>query len=104
MDSTGRQFSGEGETIGTVPDTVAVTLPSMGESVAEGIVARWVKAVGDPVKEGETVVEVTTDKVDVEVPAPADGTVAEILAAEGATVQVGATLGRIAVGAATAPA
>src|ERR1700730_8051601 len=76
----------------------------MGESVAEGIVARWVKAVGDPVKEGETVVEVTTDKVDVEVPAPADGTVAEILAAEGATVQVGATLGRIAVGAATAPA
>src|ERR1700694_4663138 len=71
MDSTGRQFSGEGETIGEAPDTVAVTLPSMGESVAEGIVARWVKAVGDPVKEGETVVEVTTDKVDVEVPAPA---------------------------------
>ena len=70
----------------------------MGESVAEGIVARWVKAVGDPVKEGETVVEVTTDKVDVEVPAPAAGTVAEILAAEGATVQVGATLARIAVG------
>src|ERR1700674_5655869 len=72
----------------------------MGESVAEGIVARWVKAVGDPVKEGETVVEVTTDKVDVEVPAPAAGTLAEILAAEGDTVQVGATLGRIAVGAA----
>ncbi len=83
-----------------MPDTVAVTLPSMGESVAEGIVARWVKAVGDPVKEGETVVEVTTDKVDVEVPAPAAGTVAEILAAEGDTVQVGATLARIAVGAA----
>ena len=74
----------------------------MGESVAEGIVARWLKAVGDPVKEGETVVEVTTDKVDVEVPAPAAGTVAEILAAEGDTVQVGATLARIAVGAAPA--
>jgi multifunctional 2-oxoglutarate metabolism enzyme len=70
----------------------------MGESVAEGVIARWVKAVGDPVKEGETVVEVTTDKVDVEVPAPASGRLAEILAEEGATVEIGATLGRVAVG------
>jgi 2-oxoglutarate dehydrogenase E1 component len=76
-------------------DTVALTLPAMGESVTEGIVARWVKAVGDAVKEGETVVEVTTDKVDVEVPSPVAGKVVEVLAAEGSTVEVGATLARI---------
>src|SRR4029077_12226372 len=70
----------------------------MGESVAEGIVARWVKAVGDPVKEGETVVEVTTDKVDVEVPSPATGRLAEILVKEGDTVDVGATLAMVAPG------
>src|SRR5438309_1814301 len=67
----------------------------MGESVTEGIVSRWLKAVGDPVKEGETVVEVTTDKVDVEVPAPASGRITEIHAAEGATVEVGAALATI---------
>ena len=86
-----------------MPDTVALTLPAMGESVAEGIVARWVKAVGDAVKEGETVVEVTTDKVDVEVPSPVAGRIVEILAAEGSTVEVGATLARIEPGA-VAPA
>ena len=80
-------------------DLVAVTLPSMGESVSEGTIARWVKAPGDPVREGETVVEVTTDKVDVEVPAPASGRLEDILVEEGATVEVGATLGRIAAGA-----
>ena len=69
----------------------------MGESVTEGTIARWVKAVGDPVKEGETVVEVTTDKVDVEVPSTATGRLAEILAAEGATVEVGGTLATVAV-------
>ena len=69
----------------------------MGESVTEGIIARWVKAVGDPVKEGETVAEVTTDKVDVEVPSPATGRLAEIVAEEGATVLVGGTLAKVAV-------
>src|SRR5579884_4313637 len=82
-----------------MPDTVDVTLPSMGESVSEGIVARWVKAAGDPVKQGETLVEVTTDKVDVEVPAPASGKLSQIVAEEGATVTVGATLARIEAGA-----
>ena len=68
----------------------------MGESVSEGIVSRWLKAVGDSVDEGEPVVEVTTDKVDVEVPAPATGRLTEIVAAEGETqVAVGAVLGRI---------
>ncbi|TMB92006.1 MAG: multifunctional oxoglutarate decarboxylase/oxoglutarate dehydrogenase thiamine pyrophosphate-binding subunit/dihydrolipoyllysine-residue succinyltransferase subunit [Chloroflexi bacterium] len=83
-------------------DTVPVTLPAMGESVTEGVISRWRKAPGDTVKEGETVVEVTTDKVDVEVPAPTAGTVAEILAEEGASVEVGAVLATIAPGAASA--
>jgi 2-oxoglutarate dehydrogenase E1 component len=79
----------------------------MGESVSEGIVSRWLKAVGDTVDEGEPLVEVTTDKVDVEVPAPATGTLTQIVAAEGETVAVGATLAVIAPGpaaAATPPA
>ena len=81
-------------------DRVAVTLPHMGESVTEGTVGRWLKQVGDSVSEGEPVVEVTTDKVDVEVPAPATGRLDEIVAAEGETVTVGAVLARIAAGAA----
>src|ERR1700687_2905583 len=76
----------------------------MGESVSEGIVSRWLKAVGDSVDEGEPVVEVTTDKVDVEVPAPATGRLTEIVAAEGETVAVGATLAVIAPGPAAVPA
>jgi 2-oxoglutarate decarboxylase len=70
----------------------------MGESVTEGTVSRWLKAVGDSVTEGESLVEVTTDKVDVEVPAPAGGTLEAILAQEGDTVTVGATLATIASG------
>ena len=64
----------------------------MGESVSEGIVSRWLKAVGDSVEEGEPLVEVTTDKVDVEVPAPATGQLTEIVAAEGETVGVGVVI------------
>ena len=76
----------------------------MGESVSEGIVSRWLKAVGDTVEEGEPLVEVTTDKVDVEVPAPTSGRLSEIVAAEGDTVAVGATLAVIAPGPPAAPA
>ena len=83
-------------------DPVSLILPAMGESVSEGIVSRWLKAVGDTVDEGEPVVEVTTDKVDVEVPAPATGRLTEIVAAEGETVAVGATLAVIAPGPAAA--
>ena len=85
-------------------DPVSLTLPAMGESVSEGIVSRWLKAVGDTVQEGEPLVEVTTDKVDVEVPAPTTGRLTEIVAAEGETVAVGATLAVIAPGPAAVPA
>ena len=67
----------------------------MGESVAEGTVTAWRKRVGDTVENGEALVDVTTDKVDVEVPAPAAGKVVKILADEGATVKVGGPLAEI---------
>src|ERR1700693_14451 len=76
-----------------------VTLPEMGESVTEGTVAKWLKQPGDPVREGEALGEVTTDKVDAEVPAPATGTLTKILAEAGKTIAVGAPLAEIAVGA-----
>src|SRR6059058_1254906 len=76
-----------------------VTLPEMGESVTEGTVAKWLKQPGDPVREGEALVEVTTDKVDAEVPAPATGKLVKILAAAGQTIAVGAPLAEIEVGA-----
>src|ERR1700737_267882 len=79
--------------------TMQVTLPEMGESVTEGTVAKWLKQLGDPVREGEALVEVTTDKVDAEVPAPATGTLTKILAEAGKTIAVGAPLAEIAVGA-----
>ena len=76
-----------------------VTLPEMGESVTEGTVAKWLKQPGDPVREGEALVEVTTDKVDAEVPAPATGKLVKILADAGQTISVGAPLAEIEVGA-----
>ena len=79
-----------------MPDTlIVVTLPDMGESVTEGTVTSWRKRVGDRVESGESLVDVTTDKVDVEVPAPTAGTVTKILAEEGATVKVGGPLAQI---------
>ncbi|MBV8727314.1 MAG: pyruvate dehydrogenase complex dihydrolipoyllysine-residue acetyltransferase, partial [Candidatus Eremiobacteraeota bacterium] len=74
---------------------VKVTLPEMGESVAEGSIVEWRKRVGDFVQQGETLVEITTDKVDVEVPAPESGVVARVAADEGAKVSVGALLAEI---------
>src|SRR5215203_2510482 len=61
--------------------TVQITMPEMGESVTEGIVLEWHVAEGDSVKEGDTVVEVSTDKVDAEVPAPMDGEITKHVAA-----------------------
>ena len=72
--------------------TVQITMPEMGESVTEGIVLEWHVAEGDAVKEGDTVVEVSTDKVDAEVPAPADGVITKLIAAVDDEVPVGAPL------------
>ena len=69
-----------------------VTLPALGESVTEGTVTRWLKQVGDSVAVDEALLEVSTDKVDTEIPSPVAGTLLEIKAAEDETVEVGAIL------------
>ena len=79
--------------------TVDIVTPTGGESVTEGTILEWSVKVGDAVKDGDTVVEISTDKVDMELPAPADGTITEILAEEGETVTVGQVIGRMSVGA-----
>ncbi len=68
---------------------IEVPMPQMGESIAEGTVSKWLKAVGDEVARDEPLLEISTDKVDAEIPAPAAGTLAEIAVAEGQTVEVG---------------
>jgi 2-oxoglutarate dehydrogenase E2 component (dihydrolipoamide succinyltransferase) len=77
-----------------------VTMPALGESVTEGTVTRWLKAVGDEVSADEPLLEVSTDKVDTEIPSPASGTLLEITVAEDETVEVGAQLAVIGSGAA----
>src|SRR5271165_6279531 len=69
-----------------------VIMPQLGESVVEGTISRWLKQVGDPVSEFEPLLEVSTDKVDTEIPAPASGRLLKILIPAGATVTQGATL------------
>ncbi|MFJ8702338.1 2-oxoglutarate dehydrogenase, E2 component, dihydrolipoamide succinyltransferase [Streptomyces ardesiacus] len=82
-----------------------VVLPALGESVTEGTVTRWLKSVGDSVEEDEPLLEVSTDKVDTEIPAPASGTLLEIVVGEDETAEVGAKLAVIgAAGAAPAAA
>src|SRR5438067_1667397 len=83
--------------------TVGVVMPAMGDSVAEGTVLEWHKQEGDEVEADETIVEISTDKVDVEVPAPATGTITEILAEEGETVNVGQVIARMQASASAAP-
>ena len=72
-----------------VASNVDVVMPQMGSSVTEGTISRWLKQVGDTVQADETIVEISTDKVDTEVPAPTAGVVLELLVAEGVTVDVG---------------
>ena len=81
-----------------VNTTVEVVMPPMGDSVSEGSILEWHKQEGDEVSEDETLVEISTDKVDAEVPAPVTGTVVKIHAAEGDTVGVGSVLAEIAPG------
>src|SRR3954468_20474549 len=78
--------------------TVQITMPQMGESVTEGTVLEWHKQVGDRVEADEPLVEVSTDKVDADVPAPAAGTLTKILAEPDETVTVGQVLGEIEAG------
>ncbi|HMM48754.1 MAG TPA: 2-oxo acid dehydrogenase subunit E2, partial [Miltoncostaeaceae bacterium] len=88
----------------TSSSAVPVLLPEIGESVTEGVVLEWRKAVGDVVEVGEPLLEVTTDKVDVEIPAPAGGVLTRIVAQEGETVEVGALLAELDASAEAAPA
>ncbi|MBB3594445.1 2-oxoglutarate dehydrogenase E2 component (dihydrolipoamide succinyltransferase) [Rhizobium sp. BK529] len=81
-----------------------IRVPTLGESVSEATVGTWFKKVGDAVKADEPILELETDKVTIEVPAPASGTLSEIVAQAGETVGLGALLGQIAEGAAAAAA
>ncbi|HTD57608.1 MAG TPA: multifunctional oxoglutarate decarboxylase/oxoglutarate dehydrogenase thiamine pyrophosphate-binding subunit/dihydrolipoyllysine-residue succinyltransferase subunit [Solirubrobacteraceae bacterium] len=82
----------------TINETIDVVTPAAGESVTEGTILEWHVKVGDFIKVDDTIVEISTDKVDVELPSPASGTVTEILAEEGDTVGVGQVIARLTVG------
>jgi len=75
---------------------IDVVMPQMGESIAEGTVSRWLKKPGDKVERDEPLLEISTDKVDAEIPSPAAGTLSEIIVKEGQTVPVNSVLARIA--------
>jgi 2-oxoglutarate decarboxylase len=87
-----------------VDSTVQVTMPQMGESVTEGTVLEWHKQVGDTIEADEVLVEISTDKVDAEVPSPRGGTIARLLVAEGDTVSVGQPLAEISTNGGAPPA
>lgn len=82
--------------------SISIVVPQLGESVAEGTVSKWLKQVGERVRREEPLVEIQTDKINVEIPAPADGVLESITVAEGTTVLVGTEIGVL--GAAGAPA
>ncbi len=85
--------------------SVEVVMPQMGESITEGTVSKWLKAVGDKIEKDEAILEISTDKVDAEVPSPSAGTLLEIRHQEGETVEVGTVVAMIgAEGEAAAPA
>ena len=85
-------------------DATEVVLPALGESVTEGTISRWLKAVGETVEVDEPLLEVSTDKVDTEIPSPAAGTLLEIRVAEDETAAVGAVLALVGDAAAATPA
>ncbi|MBT3232040.1 MAG: 2-oxo acid dehydrogenase subunit E2 [Calditrichaeota bacterium] len=74
---------------------VEMVMPQMGESIAEGTIVKWIKSVGDRVELDEDILEISTDKVDSEIPTPATGVIAEILIQEGTTVPIGTVLALI---------
>ena len=81
---------------------IEVPMPQMGESIAEGTVSKWLKQVGDPVERDEPILEISTDKVDAEIPSPESGTLVEVRIQEGETVEVGAVVAYIDTGAGAA--
>ena len=85
-------------------DATEVVMPQMGESITEGTVSKWLKAVGDTIEKDEPLLEISTDKVDAEVPAPAAGKLLQILAQEGETVEVGAVVALVGTSVGSAPA
>ena len=89
------EAEGVAATEASTGDLVDIVTPTGGESVTEGTILEWSVKVGDAVKQGDTVVEISTDKVDMELPAPATGTIAEILAQDGETVSVGQVIARM---------
>ena len=82
---------------------IEVVMPQMGVSVSEGTITKWLKQEGEEVTADEPLLEISTDKVDTEVPSPGTGTVQQILVQEGETVDVGTKLAVIGSGAAAAP-
>ena len=94
----------QAEPVAPSAKTVDITVPEMGESVTEGTVGRWLKQIGDAVTIDEPLVEIETDKVTAELPAPAAGTLSAILAEEGTDVEVGTVVGQITAGAGAAAA
>jgi 2-oxoglutarate dehydrogenase E2 component (dihydrolipoamide succinyltransferase) len=80
-------------------DATDIVLPELGESVTEGTVTRWLKKVGDEIAVDEALLEISTDKVDTEIPSPVAGVIQEVLVAEDETVEVGAVLARVGSGA-----
>jgi pyruvate dehydrogenase E2 component (dihydrolipoamide acetyltransferase) len=81
-----------------------IVMPQMGESIVEGTITKWLKKPGDKIQRDEPLFEISTDKVDAEIPAPASGVLQEIKVAEGATVQVNTVVGTISDGDGAAPA
>src|SRR5208337_1482574 len=77
-----------------------VVMPQMGESIVEGTLTKWLKKPGDKVERDEPLFEISTDKVDTEIPSPSAGTLGELLVKEGETVSVGTVVARISDGAA----
>ena len=83
---------------------IDVIMPQMGESIAEGTLSTWIKQLGDEVKRDEPIFEISTDKVDAEIPSPGAGVLAEILVQEGETVEINTVVARIETDAAAATA
>jgi 2-oxoglutarate dehydrogenase E2 component (dihydrolipoamide succinyltransferase) len=83
---------------------IDVVMPQMGESIVEGTLTRWIKHLGDKVERDEPLFEISTDKVDTEIPSPAAGVLSEVLVQEGTTVSINTVVARIGDGAGSAPA